>query len=445
MKLTTIILAAGEGTRMKSHTPKVMHNIAGRPMLAHLLHTVSQLKTEDIRIVASRDLMNYAPVQTLKEICDFKYFEQIERLGTAHALNCGLSEKLKSPALVLSGDAPLVTLETIKNMQKVFTSEKAAIVCLAFKTKAPYGYGRLITFDQDMLDIIEEKDANAVQKKIRLCNSGIYIIDHTLIKELLAEIKNENKAKEYYLTDIVRIANKRGLKCCYTEATKEEVHGINTRAQLAEAEAIVQKRLRTLALENGVSMTDPKTVYFSMDTKFGQDVIIHPHVFFGEGVSIGDGTEILPFTHIEGTKIGDLCRIGPYSRIRAHSYIGNNSRIGNFVEVKATTIQPNVRASHLSYLGDGEIGENSNIGAGTIFCNYDGYAKHRTQIGKDVFIGSNVALVAPIAVGNGAIIGAGSVITEDIEDDALSIGRARQINFKQKADLIRKKKAEDKS
>jgi bifunctional UDP-N-acetylglucosamine pyrophosphorylase/glucosamine-1-phosphate N-acetyltransferase len=445
MKVTPVVLAAGLGTRMCSAVPKVLHCLAGQPIIDHVLTTLSQIKGSKIRLVAGKELIAAGELKKLKDKYDFKVYEQKERLGTAHALSCALGDKLSAPLLVMCGDTPLIKEETLANLLQAYQDSKAAVAVLAFKCKNPSGYGRLVTFAADLLEIVEEKDASPDQRQIKICNAGIYIIDHQVVNELLTEIKNDNNNREYYLPDIVRLANKKGLKTTFAIAPESEVLGINNRVELAKAETIMQNRLRQKAQLSGVTLIDPKTVYFAADTVIGKDSVIYPNVYFGSQVTLGENCEVYSFSHLEGVEAGNSCRIGPFARIRPKTKMAEGVRVGNFVEIKSMNLQAKVKASHLSYLGDGEIGENSNVGAGTIFCNYDGYAKHRTQIGKDVFIGSNVALVAPLQVGNRAIIGAGSVITEDVEEDSLSLGRARQVNFKQKAELIRKKKSEEKT
>jgi bifunctional UDP-N-acetylglucosamine pyrophosphorylase / glucosamine-1-phosphate N-acetyltransferase len=444
MEMTAIVLAAGLGQRMQSNLPKVMHNIAGKPMLAHILTTLKDLNIKDIRVVASEALIKYPPVLKLKEIVSFDFIEQKERLGTAHAVLIGLNKKPKHPILVLNGDVPLIKAQTISKFISKFLESKANVACLAFTAKNPYGYGRLCTYGNDLVEIIEEVDATAEQRKINLCNSGVFAIDHKNVSHLIDVIISQDKLKdpkkEHYLPDIIRIANSQGLKCSYDIADSTEVVGINDKGQLAKAEKIMQSRLRKQALNNGVTMVDPKTVYLSMDTTFGRDVIIHPSVVIGENVTIGSNVEILSFTSIEGAIIGDNSKVGPFARLRSGTVLKGNNKVGNFVELKESTLHDNVKASHLSYIGDASIGENSNIGAGTIFCNYDGYEKHRTIIGSDVLIGSNSALVAPIEIKDGAIVGAGSVVTENVEKDTLSIARARQVNYLQKAELIRNRK-----
>jgi bifunctional UDP-N-acetylglucosamine pyrophosphorylase/glucosamine-1-phosphate N-acetyltransferase len=438
--ITAIILAAGEGKRMKSSFPKVLHKVANASFLEILLNTLSELRVKDIRIVASEDLQAHPNFQDLKDKFKFKVRIQKERLGTADALKYGIEPNEKNPILVLNGDTPLIEAETIRKVAHIVDDTDSDILCIGFKAKNPKGYGRLITFGEDLIEIIEEKDLKGNQVDIDLCNSGIYMLSPKHVSELLNKIGSENQAKEFYLTDIIKIAHDSGLKVSFLLTKENEAFGINDMKQKAYAEKIMQKKLRCKALEAGVTFASPDTTFLSYDTKFGTDVLIAQFVVIGPGVKIGDGVQIMSFSHIEGATIGENCKIGPYARIRPDTTIEKDCRVGNFVEVKATHIKSGSKASHLSYIGDASIGKNVNIGAGTIFCNFDGFSKHQSTIGDSTFIGSNVALVAPINVGNGAIIGAGSVVTEDVEDNSLAIARARQSNFRQKAGMIRKNK-----
>jgi bifunctional UDP-N-acetylglucosamine pyrophosphorylase/glucosamine-1-phosphate N-acetyltransferase len=374
------------------------------------------------------------------ESYEFECYEQKEQLGTAHALGAALHKKPSGPVLVLNGDVPFVSLDTINKMIEIFTATHSVLLTLGFKAKNPYGYGRMVTYAEDLIDIVEEASATLEQKLIDLCNAGIYLFDHKYVNELLKRIDNNNSKGEYYLTDVVKISNQLGYKCTYHVGSEDELIGVNDKLQLAYAEEVLQNKLREAALKLGVTMIDPKSVFLSVDTVFGRDVVLHPNVIIGGGVEMGDNVEILPFSCIEGTKIGDNSTVGPFARVRSGTELKGGNRIGNFVEVKAAKLGKGVKACHLSYIGDANVGQNTNIGAGTIFCNYDGFAKHVANVGSDVFIGSNSALVAPVNIGSSAIIGAGSTITEDVEEDALSIARARQVNYHQKAELIRSKK-----
>lgn len=445
MDITAVILAAGYGKRMKSNLPKVLHKVANCSFLEVILATLTELGVKEIRVVASEELKDHKEYKTLQERFKFSTRIQKERLGTAHALDCGISEKETNPILVLSGDAPLITPITIREMVHNFEDNSLDIMCLAFKPKNPYGYGRLVTYEEDIMEIVEEKDLRPDQKDLKLCNSGIYVIHQDKAKELLKRVKNINQSKEYYLPDIVKLSHEDGGKVSYIVTNEREVIGVNDNLQKAVVEKVMQTRLRKKALDAGVTLIAPETVFLSFDTTFGSDVIVHPFVVFAKGVTVADNTEILSFSHIDSASIGSNCKVGPYTRIRPGTVIKDDCRLGNFVEIKATTMDEGSKASHLSYIGDAEIGKSVNIGAGTIFCNFDGYSKHQTTIGDNTFVGSNSALLAPLNIGSDAIIGAGSVITEDVEDNALAIARSRQTNFKQKADLIRGKKVAKKN
>lgn len=440
--LSAIILAAGKSKRMKSSTPKALHKLAGFSFLEILLMKLQNLEISEVMIVSSNELEAHEDFKKLQNKYKFNSIIQKEQNGTGGAVKVALKHKFKNPFFVLNVDAPLIKEESLASSIETFKEKELDILTLGFKTKRPTGYGRLVTYDDDLVDIIEEKDATDEQRKIQNCNSGIYLINNKVALDVVNKIDNKNKQNEYYLTDIVKIGNSQGLKVSFKLIAKSEVLNANDVKQKAELETILQKQLRSKFQERGITLIQPETIFFSYDTEIGDESIIHPFCVFGTEVKIGNKAEILPFSHIAGASIANNVSVGPFSRIRPNTIIGDNSKIGNFVEIKSTKVANNVKASHLSYIGDASIEEGVNIGAGTIFCNYDGYSKHKSKIGKNTFIGSNTALVAPINIGNNAIIGAGSVITEDVEDNALSIARARQVNFKQKADLIRNKKAE---
>ncbi len=440
MDITAVILAAGYGKRMKSNLPKVLHKIANCSFLEIILSTLTELGVSDIRIVASNELQANKEYKTLQERFKFSTHIQKERLGTANALDTAVSKDEKNPILVLSGDSPLITTTTIREMVHDFEDNNLDILCLAFKPKNPRGYGRLVTFERDILEIVEEKDLRPDQRDIKLSNSGVYVISPSKAKYLLSKVTNNNQAKEYYLPDIVKISLNEGGRVSYITTSEKEVLGVNDNGQKAQAERVMQTRLRNKALEAGVTFIAPETVFLSFDTEFGADVVVHPFVIFSKGVKIADNSEILSFSHIDSASIGSNCKVGPYTRIRTGTVVGNDCRLGNFVEIKATKMDDCSKASYLSYRGDAKIGKSVNIGAGTVLCNFDGYSKHQTVIGDNTLIGSNSALIAPISIGSDAIVGAGSVITEDVEDKALAIARARQTNFHQKAELIKKKK-----
>ena len=424
-KIAAIVLAAGKGTRMKSALPKVMHRIAGRSMVGHVLANLAPLRADPVVVVVAPGMDSVA-----KEVAPHPTAIQTEQLGTGHAVGAAeaVLGKVFGTVLVVYGDSPFVSTATLRRMiERRAANEKPAVVVLGMRPEDPTGYGRLVTkSDGQLLKIVEHKDASDAERNIALCNSGVMAIDGALIWELIGKIGNGNAKGEYYLTDIVEIANGMGLRCAVVEAPTEELIGVNSRAELAGAEALFQDRRRALAMEEGATLIDPKSVFFSADTVIGRDVVIGPNVVFGPGVEIKDGVEIRAFCHIEGAKIESGAVIGPFARLRPGTLIGENAHIGNFVEAKNAKLGRGAKANHLTYLGDVEVGAKANVGAGTITCNYDGFTKSKTMIGDGAFIGSNTALVAPVTVGPGAIVGAGSVITRDVEADALSVARGAQ-------------------
>ena len=425
-RTAAILLAAGRGTRMKSALPKVLHPVAGRPMIGHLLDRLTVFQPERTVVVVSPGMPAVAefvaPAETVI---------QDPPLGTGHAVMAARDalDGFDGDVLVLCGDTPLLTAETMQSMVTARQAERApAVVVLGFRPDEPGEYGRLVTSAQgDLQAIVEAKDANDAQRAIGLCNAGIMAIDGKRLFDLLDAVGNDNANGEYYLTDIVEIARSRDWGCIVVETDDPvEVMGVNSRADLAQAEAAMQDRLRNEAMAGGVTLTSPETVWFCHDTKLGQDVSIGPNVVFGSGVSVGNNVYICAFCHIDGATIEDGAIIGPYARLRPGADIGPDVRIGNFVEVKASRLDKGAKANHLSYIGDSWIGSGANIGAGTITCNYDGFFKSRTEIGEGAFIGSNTALVAPVKIGAGAITGAGSTIATDVPENALSITRAPQ-------------------
>lgn len=430
-----VVLAAGQGTRMKSALPKVLHPLAGAPMVAHVLNTAAAAGAIRCSVVIPPESKGFEklamPVET-------RFFEQKERLGTAHAVLMARAalEKETGPVVILYGDTPLVTHESLKTIAASLESG-ADVVVAGFDAKDPKGYGRLITEGGELVAIREEKDATHAERTLTLCNSGIMAFGGDILLGLLERIENKNKAGEYYLTDAVELARAQGKRVAFVTIDEDEVRGVNTRAQLAEAEAIMQARLRARAMESGATLIAPETVTFAYDTITGQDVLIEPNVFFGPGTAIGDGVWIKAFSHIEGATIEAGAIVGPFARLRPKAHLGANTRIGNFVEVKAAEVKAGAKVNHLTYIGDAEIGEKANIGAGTITCNYDGYNKHKTEIGADAFIGSNSALVAPVKIGKGAYIGSGSVITKDVPDDALALSRPQQVTHEDWARRMR--------
>lgn len=434
MSLSIIILAAGKGTRMKSALPKVVHKVAGREMINLVLDTANNLNPTNIVVVISDDMQEFSEqIKKQHSKSDLHFAIQKERLGTAHAVQTGLKNlpKIADAVLVLYADTPLLKVKTLQKMLQ--TLDKNSVCVLGFdchkKNAEENKYGRLVVVGNSLQKIVEAKDANLEEQKITLCNSGVLAITGSKIENLLAKIDNQNASGEYYLTDIIGIAKKQNLDCGFLRVDEKEVLGVNSKSELAEIEKIKQKEIRKQLMEQGVTMLNPKSIYFSFDTKIENDVVIHPNVVFGLNVEVKSGAEIKSFSHIEGAKIESGAIIGPFARIRPGTVIEKNARIGNFVEVKKSTIKSGAKINHLSYIGDAEIGEEANIGAGTITCNYDGYKKYPTKIGKKVFIGSNSALVAPINIGDGAVIGAGSIITKDVDQNDLATSRAKQENI----------------
>ena len=424
----TVVLAAGEGTRMRSRLPKVLHPVAGQSMLAHVLAATPQGDDARLAVVIGPDREKVAD-EVLRLRPDAKIFVQSERLGTAHAVLAARDAIAvgADDLLVVFGDTPLISAETFSRLRAPLRGG-AALAVLGFRAADPTGYGRLLIEGGHLTAIREQADASAEERKITLCNAGVMAFDGCAALEILDGIGNANAKGEYYLVDAVGIVRQRGGDAVVIETSEDEVRGINTKAQLAEAESVMQARLRRAALEAGVTLIAPDTVYLAADTTFGQDVTIEPFVVIGPGVSIADGAVIHSFCHIVHCSIGRNAQVGPYARIRPGTSLGEGAKIGNFVEAKASTLGAGVKVNHLSYIGDTEIGPNTNVGAGTITCNYDGFGKHKTTIGKGVFVGTNTSLVAPIKVGDGAYIGSGSVITRDVPADAMAVERGTQNN-----------------
>lgn len=423
-----IILAAGMGTRMKSAMPKVLHPIAGRSMLGHVLAVTGALAAARRVVVVGPDM---AVVETAarQAAADVQIALQAQQRGTGDAVKAARTEMagFVGDVLILYADTPLIRPQTLQAML-LARRDGASVVVLGFYPADPGQYGRLVERPGGGLDaIVEFKDATAQQRDIGLCNSGVMAVDGALLFDLLAEVRNENVNREYYLTDIVAIARARGLACAVVEADADEVLGVNSRVELAQAETILQQRLRRQAMLNGATLQDPQSVYFSYDTVLGRDVVVGQNVVFGPGVTIADGAHIRPFSHLEGASVASGAEIGPYGRLRPGAEIGEGAKIGNFVEIKAAHIEDGAKVSHLSYIGDARVGAGANVGAGTITCNYDGFEKHFTDIGAGAFIGSNTCLVAPVKVGDGAYTGSGSVITKDVAPDALALVRPPQI------------------
>src|ERR1700735_1002225 len=422
----TIVLAAGEGVRMRSARPKVLHELAGRSMLAHTLSSVFKGATGDVAVVVGPDAEGVA-AEALKAAPEAKIAIQHQRRGTADAVLAARDpiERGYDEILVLYADTPLVEASTLAAMRAELASG-VDVVALGFEAADPAGYGRLIERDGRLIAIREEKDASAEERASRLCNAGPIAFSRAEALSLLSAVKPDNAQNEYYLTDFVEIANARGLLSRVLIAREKEVLGVNDRAQLAAAEAALQDRLRRRAMAAGATLTAPETVFLSFDARIGRDVLIEPHVVIGPGCNIEDGAVIRAFSHLEGARVAGGAIVGPFARLRPGADIAVNARIGNFVEIKQSTIEAGAKVNHLAYIGDARVGSKANIGAGTITCNYDGFNKHRTDIGAGAFIGSNSALVAPVTIGKGAYIGSGSVITKSVEADALAVARGRQ-------------------
>ncbi len=433
-----IILAAGKGTRMKSDLHKVLHPIAGRAMLDHLLNVVDSLSpARKIVILGS----GREQVEPLVEQSGGEVAVQDRQLGTAHAVlqaEAGLSG-FAGDVLILFGDTPLIEAETMERMlDRLNSPDRPAIVVVGFRPDDPAQYGRIIAHADGTIEkMVEYKDADPDERKVDLCNSGLMAVRAEDLFPLLHQVGNDNSAGEYYLPDIVMIASAAGRACAVIEADPWEMAGVNSRAELALLEGEWQRRRRLRAMTDGVSLIAPETVWFSHDTRIGRDCVIEPNVVFGPGVEIGEKVTIRAFSHIEGATIAEGSEIGPFARLRPGTEIGRKAKIGNFVEVKKAKLGEGAKANHLSYLGDADIGAGANIGAGTITCNYDGYFKYRTVIGEGAFIGSNSALVAPVSIGAGALVAAGSVITRDVADDSIALARGEQVEKPERARRFR--------
>lgn len=422
-----VVLAAGEGTRMRSALPKVLHPVGGRPMLDHAIASAVAAGVDSIAVVvgAGAEIVTSHLARTTPEA---SVHLQTERLGTAHAVLAARPalDAAEGDVIVLYGDTPLVRPDTIRALRERLRAG-ADLAVLGFEATDPTGYGRLVTDGGRLLRIVEEKDADAATRAIRLSNSGIMAFGKGLLPGLLDAIGNANAKGEYYLTDVAEVAAGRGLVAAVVVGPEAEFAGVNDRAQLAAVEATFQARMRAAALAGGATLTAPETVFFSHDTRLGRDVTVEPNVIFGPGVTVADGVTIRGFSHLEGTTIAVGATVGPFARLRPGAEIGAEAHIGNFVEIKNASIATGAKINHLSYVGDATVGAKANVGAGTITCNYDGVFKHRTEIGAGSFIGSNSTLVAPVSIGDGGYTAAGSVITEDVPADAMGFGRARQV------------------
>ena len=421
-----VVLAAGEGTRMRSDTPKVLHHVAGRSMLSHVLATVADAGAAGVVVVVGPGRQDVA-AEAGSAFPGAEIAVQAERLGTAHAVLAARDAIARGydDVLVLFADVPLVASATLLAM-RAGLADGASLVALGFEAADPTGYGRLLTRDGDLVAIREHKDATATERAVALCFAGPMALDGRTALDVLERIDCDNAQKEFYLTAAVELTRAAGGRCLVVACPERDAMGVNDRVQLAAAEAAIQARLRVAAMRGGATLQAPETVFLSHDTIFGRDVKVEPHVVFGPNVRVEDGAVIHAFSHLEGARIGPKANVGPYARLRPGAALGRDAKVGNFVEVKSADIGEGAKVSHLSYIGDASIGAGANIGAGTITCNYDGYGKFRTLIGDGAFIGSNAALVAPVSIGRNAYVASGSTVTEDVPEDALAIGRARQ-------------------
>ncbi len=440
----TIILAAGEGTRMKSSLPKVLHPVAGLSMVGHVIKAVEAAGAGRTAVVVGNQAeLVEAEARSLTR--DAEIFVQSERLGTAHAVLAARSaiEEGHDDILVVFGDTPLLQSQTLSNLREKL-AEGADVVVLGFETDDPAGYGRLVEKGGKLVAIREHKEASGEELKITLCNGGIMAFSGKQALSLLDKVGNDNSKGEYYLTDIVEIANEQGLKVTSSLAGETEILGVNNRAELARVEALWQGRKRHGLLLEGVSMQAPETVWFHHDTIVQPDSVIEPNVVFGPGVELHGGATVRAFSHLEGATVKGGAVVGPYARLRPGAEIGEGAKVGNFVEIKKADVREGAKVNHLTYIGDAIVGEKANIGAGTITCNYDGTNKHLTEIGKDAFVGSNSSLVAPVKIGKGAYIGSGSVVTKEVPENALAIARARQGNLEGYANVLRARAQKEK-
>ncbi len=439
--MLAVILAAGEGTRMKSALPKVLHPVAGLPLLTHALRAATNAGAGSLAVVVGHGA-DQVRAAALEAAAGAQVFVQEERRGTAHAVLAAREalEKHADVVMVTFGDTPLLTPEVITRARDAVRGG-AAVAVLGFRTDRPTGYGRLIERNGALVAIREDKDCSEEERRITFCNGGAMAIDGRLALGLLDRVGSSNAKNEFYLTDLVALATADGHRAVAVECDYEDVLGINNRAELAEAEAVWQQRKRREMMLAGVTLIAPETVFFSFDTTIAPDTIVEPNVWFGPGVSITGAARIHAFSHLEGTTIAEGCDVGPFARLRPGAELQRKAKVGNFCEVKKAVVEAGAKVNHLTYIGDARVGAGANIGAGTITCNYDGYSKFFTDIGENVFIGSNSALVAPITIGEGAYIASGSVITDDVEADALAFGRARQVTKPGRAREVRAKRA----
>ncbi|MBN8294213.1 bifunctional UDP-N-acetylglucosamine diphosphorylase/glucosamine-1-phosphate N-acetyltransferase GlmU [Rhodobacter sp. NTK016B] len=426
MSVSLVILAAGLGSRMNSERPKVLHPIGGAPLLAHAMRAGDTLEPERVVVVTGHGAEAVAKAAR-SENPDVRIAHQAEQRGTAHAVAQARDalDGFQGDAVVLYGDTPFVSGATLDAMREA--RARHAVVVLGFEAADPGRYGRLVMAGDELERIVEFKDANAEERAITLCNSGVVCAEAPVLFELIDGVGDDNAAGEFYLTDIVAIARQKGLSVGVVRCDEAETLGINTRAELAAAESAFQARKRAEALEDGVTLIAPETIFFSLDTFVGRDAVVGPNVVFGPGVTVESDAVIRAFCHLEGCHVSRGASVGPFARLRPDAYLAEHTHVGNFVEIKNANIDEGAKINHLTYIGDADVGERTNVGAGTITCNYDGVFKHRTVIGKDVFVGSNTMLVAPVRVGDAAMTGSGSVITTDVEAGALALGRARQV------------------
>ncbi|MEB3701429.1 Bifunctional UDP-N-acetylglucosamine diphosphorylase/glucosamine-1-phosphate N-acetyltransferase GlmU [Candidatus Bealeia paramacronuclearis] len=434
MELEVVILAAGQGKRMRSVLPKIFHPLGGKPILDYVIETALSLKPQKTVLVLSPILEKYAFSRVSATVF------QDPPQGTGDAVKCALPKlNCNGDVLVLFGDTPLVTKDTLDRLiQKKSEDSSLGVLVLGMEPETQSGYARLKVSSEGYLEeIIEDKDANEKDKDIRICNSGVMLVEGGLLKDLLPKLTPNNAQGEYYLTDLVKLARSTGRKCGYVTGHPDEFMGINSREDMAQVETILQNRWRKKFMAEGVTLRDPASTYFSYDTDIAHDVTIHPGVVFGSGVKIETGAEILPYCRISESHIGPWAVVGPFAHLRPGTKLEEKAEVGNFVEVKKSTFRKGAKAKHLSYVGDTDVGEKANIGAGTITANYDGFSKFKTKIGAHVLIGSNSTLVAPVDVEAGAIVGAGSVITEDVPQDTLALARGRQVNLEGRAKLFR--------
>ena len=446
-KTAAIVLAAGLGTRMKSDLPKVMHPIGGRPMVNHLLATLDKIHVDETVVVVGPDMEQLeAAVEPRTTVV------QHDRAGTGDAVKVGVEAlgDFQGDVIILYGDSPLISEQTLNALLEARAGRDGqvppSVVVLGFEPIDPGNYGRLIVDEDDgeLLAIVEANDASPEEREIGLCNSGVMCFDGALLPLFLARLTNDNAKGEYYLTDCVGFAREDGFSCAYVEGFEEELIGVNSRVELAQVEVIFQDAMRDKVMKGGATLQDPSTVYFSYDTKVGKDVTVEPNVQFGPGVTLGNNVTVKGFSHLEGAGVCAGATVGPFARLRPGTQLDEDTKVGNFVEIKNAKLERGAKVSHLSYIGDARIGSEANIGAGTITCNYDGFLKHKTVIGKGAFIGSNTALVAPVNVGKGAIVGAGSTVTRDVADDAIVTTRVDQKTAELSAESYRDKKRAEK-